>query len=49
MHFEIKSSQTYNKNFIKNIEKSYVIYAGDLMPEIHSTLFINYKDTNTIR
>lgn len=51
---EIKSSQTYNRSFLKGIHyfkqlvkercsRSYLIYAGDTEQEIQQTMLLNYK------
>lgn len=56
---EIKSSMTFNQDFIKNIEYfkkiapdaasgGAVIYAGELTPEISGTRFVNFADTASI-
>lgn len=55
---EIKSAKSYSKSFIKNIHyfrkttgvgmPGYVIYDGDLTPEIDNIKIINFKDTYTI-
>ena len=52
---EIKGGSTWNKDFCKNLLKlrklspkfgnGYVIYSGDLTPEIDGIKFLNYKDT----
>jgi len=51
---EIKGGMTWNKDFCKNLQKirslsekfapGYVIYAGDLTPEIDGIKFLNFKD-----
>lgn len=55
---EIKGGITWNKNFGKNLLKlrklspkfaeGYVIYAGNLTPEIDGIKFINFKDTASV-
>ena len=55
---EIKGSSTWNKEFCKNLLKlrklspkfsnGYVIYSGDLTPEIDGVKFLNYQNTSTI-
>ena len=52
---EIKGGMTWNKDFCRNLLKlrklsdkftsGYVIYAGDLTPEIEGIKFLNFKDT----
>ena len=52
---EIKGGSTWNKEFCKNLLKlrklspkfngGFVIYSGDLTPEIDGIKFINYKQT----
>ena len=52
---EIKGGMTWNKDFCRNLLKlrklsdkftsGYVIYAGDLTPEIEGLKFLNFKDT----
>ena len=52
---EIKGGMTWNKDFSRNLLKlrklsdkftsGYVIYAGDLTPEIEGIKFLNFKDT----
>ena len=52
---EIKGGSTWNKDFCKNLLKlrklspkfgnGYVIYSGDLTPEIDGIKFLNFKDT----
>ena len=55
---EIKSGMTWNRDFCKNLLKlrklsdkfapGYVIYAGDLTPEIDDVRFLNFKDTASV-
>lgn len=55
---EIKSGMTWNRDFCKNLLKlrklsdkfapGYVIYAGDLTPEIDGVRFLNFKDTASV-
>jgi len=55
---EIKGGMTWNREFTKNLLKlrqlspkfhpGYVVYAGDLTPEIDDVRFINYRDTYKI-
>lgn len=55
---EIKGSMTWNKGFCQNLLKlrklsenfgpGYVIYAGDLTPEINGIKFLNFKNTATV-
>jgi hypothetical protein len=55
---EIKGAITWNKDFGKNLlklrklspkfTKGYVIYSGDLTPEIDGIKFINFKDTASV-
>ena len=55
---EIKAGQTWNKDFGKNLLKlrklsskfsnGYVIYAGELTPEVDGIKFVNFKDTCTV-
>lgn len=55
---EIKSSMTWNRDFCKNLLKlrklsdkfapGYVIYAGDLTPEIEGVKFLNFMDTASV-
>lgn len=54
---EIKGGMTWNKDFCKNLLKfrklsekfqpGFVIYSGDLTPEIDGIRFLNFKDTGT--
>ncbi|MGF0036119.1 ATP-binding protein [Victivallis vadensis] len=54
---EIKGGITWNKDFCKNLLKfrklsekfqpGFVIYSGDLTPEIDGIRFLNFKDTGT--
>ena len=54
---EIKGGSTWNKDFCKNLLKlrklspkfgnGYVIYSGDLTPEVDGVKFLNFKDTAT--
>ncbi len=55
---EIKGGMTWNKDFSRNLLKlrklsdkfssGYVVYAGDLTPEIDGIKFLNFKDTAVI-
>ena len=55
---EIKGGMTWNKDFCKNLLKlqkistkfdnGYVIYAGELTPEVDGIKFVNYKDTASV-
>ena len=55
---EIKGGSTWNKDFCKNIHKvrklsakftnGYVVYSGDLTPEIDGVKFLNYKNISSI-
>lgn len=55
---EIKGGRTWNKDFCKNLLKlrtlspkfssGYVIYSGDLTPEIEGIKFLNFKQTSKI-
>ena len=55
---EIKGGMTWNKDFCRNLLKlrklsdkftsGYVIYAGDLTPEIEGIKFLNFKDTASV-
>lgn len=55
---EIKASATWNDDFCKNLIKmkklsskftdGYVIYSGELTPEIDGVKFLNYKNTSSI-
>ena len=55
---EIKGGMTWNKGFCQNLLKlrklsdkfgpGYVIYAGDLTPEINGIKFLNFKNTATV-
>lgn len=55
---EIKGGMTWNKGFCQNLLKlrklsdkfgpGYVIYAGDLTPEINGIKFLNFRDTATV-
>ena len=55
---EIKGGMTWNKDFCKNLLKlqkispkfdnGYVIYAGELTPEVDGIKFVNFKDTASV-
>ena len=55
---EIKGGMTWNKDFCKNLLKlqkispkfnnGYVVYAGELTPEVDGIKFVNFKDTASI-
>ena len=55
---EIKGGMTWNKDFCKNLLKfrklsekfqpGFVIYSGDLTPEIDGIRFLNFKDTGIV-
>ena len=55
---EIKGGMTWNKDFCKNLLKlqkispkfdnGYVIYSGELTPEVDGIKFVNFKDTASV-
>ena len=55
---EIKGGMTWNKDFCKNLLKlqkispkfnnGYVVYAGELTPEVDGIKFVNFKDTASV-
>ncbi len=55
---EIKGGSTWNKEFCKNIHKvqklsnkftnGYVVYSGDLTPEIDGVKFLNFKNISSV-
>ena len=55
---EIKSGMTWNADFCKNLLKlrklsdkftsGYVVYAGDLTPQINEVKFLNFRDTASL-
>jgi predicted AAA+ superfamily ATPase len=55
---EIKGGMTWNKDFCKNLFKlqkiskkfdnGYVIYAGEITPEVDRIKFVNFKDTASV-
>jgi predicted AAA+ superfamily ATPase len=55
---EIKGGMTWNKDFCKNLlklqkispkfDKGYVVYAGELTPEVDGIKFVNFKNTASV-
>ena len=58
MPMEIKAARTWNKDFVRNIEKfrkvvpnalpGAVIYAGDLTPTVKDVKFVNFSETRKL-